>query len=247
MCVCVCVSWADFTEKLTLCFEKTKSFQITSNALNPYSCCIGYRNVWNQASLRTLVVSRERRNSDKVVKDTQDKTKQRMPKKAASSTNLLSRSPSLEGWVGSCSSFITYCFFYKHESFSNTPILFGLFVGPFFWQPYKCFMLPWKKLAWIVQTRLGCMSSANLWVIITFLSTELLAFWNVLLDVVVELLSKLCGAFWYCALFKNFFFPPKTLTGNAGFQLKPLYEKPICLFIVYKRIHRSIVKICYVH
>ncbi|XP_046708803.1 echinoderm microtubule-associated protein-like 3 isoform X2 [Silurus meridionalis] len=40
---------------------------------------------------------RERRNSEKVGKDTQDKPKQRMPKKAASSTNLLTRSPSLEG------------------------------------------------------------------------------------------------------------------------------------------------------
>ncbi|XP_053359579.1 echinoderm microtubule-associated protein-like 3 isoform X2 [Clarias gariepinus] len=40
---------------------------------------------------------RERRNSEKVGKDIQDKTKQRMPKKAASSTNLLTRSPSLEG------------------------------------------------------------------------------------------------------------------------------------------------------
>ncbi|XP_060730251.1 echinoderm microtubule-associated protein-like 3 isoform X1 [Tachysurus vachellii] len=39
----------------------------------------------------------ERRNSEKVGKDMQDKTKQRMPKKAASSTNLLTRSPSLEG------------------------------------------------------------------------------------------------------------------------------------------------------
>ncbi|XP_026793050.1 echinoderm microtubule-associated protein-like 4 isoform X1 [Pangasianodon hypophthalmus] len=39
----------------------------------------------------------ERRNSEKVGKDTPDKTKQRMPKKAASSANLLTRSPSLEG------------------------------------------------------------------------------------------------------------------------------------------------------
>ncbi|KAI4900979.1 hypothetical protein NFI96_011882 [Prochilodus magdalenae] len=38
-----------------------------------------------------------RRNSEKLSKDTQDKAKQRMPKKAASSTNLLTRSPSLEG------------------------------------------------------------------------------------------------------------------------------------------------------
>ncbi|XP_066536566.1 echinoderm microtubule-associated protein-like 2 isoform X1 [Hoplias malabaricus] len=42
---------------------------------------------------KTLV----RRNSEKLSKDTQDKAKQRMPKKAASSTNLLTRSPSLEG------------------------------------------------------------------------------------------------------------------------------------------------------
>ncbi|XP_017575446.1 echinoderm microtubule-associated protein-like 3 isoform X2 [Pygocentrus nattereri] len=42
-------------------------------------------------------VNRTRRNSEKLSKDTQDKTKQRMPKKAASSTNLLTRSPSLEG------------------------------------------------------------------------------------------------------------------------------------------------------
>ncbi|XP_026873058.2 echinoderm microtubule-associated protein-like 3 isoform X2 [Electrophorus electricus] len=38
-----------------------------------------------------------RRNSEKLSKDSQDKSKQRMPKKAASSTNLLTRSPSLEG------------------------------------------------------------------------------------------------------------------------------------------------------
>ncbi|XP_052000848.1 echinoderm microtubule-associated protein-like 2 [Xyrauchen texanus] len=37
-----------------------------------------------------------RRNSEKLSKDTQDKNKQRLSKKAASSTNLLSRSPSLE-------------------------------------------------------------------------------------------------------------------------------------------------------
>ncbi|XP_062850142.1 echinoderm microtubule-associated protein-like 2 [Trichomycterus rosablanca] len=38
-----------------------------------------------------------RRNSEKLGRDAQDKTKQRMPKKAASSANLLTRSPSLEG------------------------------------------------------------------------------------------------------------------------------------------------------
>uniref|UniRef100_A0A4W4GVX3 HELP domain-containing protein n=1 Tax=Electrophorus electricus TaxID=8005 RepID=A0A4W4GVX3_ELEEL len=41
--------------------------------------------------------NRTRRNSEKLSKDSQDKSKQRMPKKAASSTNLLTRSPSLEG------------------------------------------------------------------------------------------------------------------------------------------------------
>ncbi|XP_076829713.1 echinoderm microtubule-associated protein-like 2 isoform X1 [Brachyhypopomus gauderio] len=38
-----------------------------------------------------------RRNSEKLNKDGQDKSKQRLPKKAASSTNLLTRCPSLEG------------------------------------------------------------------------------------------------------------------------------------------------------
>ncbi|XP_076829714.1 echinoderm microtubule-associated protein-like 3 isoform X2 [Brachyhypopomus gauderio] len=41
--------------------------------------------------------SRTRRNSEKLNKDGQDKSKQRLPKKAASSTNLLTRCPSLEG------------------------------------------------------------------------------------------------------------------------------------------------------
>ncbi|TTI61481.1 Echinoderm microtubule-associated protein-like 3 [Bagarius yarrelli] len=49
----------------------------------------------------------ERTYSEKAIKEPQDKTKQRMPKKAASSTNLLTRSLSLEGI--SCNYDLLYC------------------------------------------------------------------------------------------------------------------------------------------
>ena len=89
-----------FSRVTTACEDATQCPQHADYNSRRFACVSVSETLFKVPSWPSiwLSVARVRRNSERLVKETPERTKQKLAKKAASSANLLTRSPSLERW-----------------------------------------------------------------------------------------------------------------------------------------------------